>query len=63
MGSSFDGCGIPVHCDLDRVLVPQSVEIVLQAGILKVFGRLVLRGLILQVVALLEFSLEVPARS
>ena len=39
----------------DGVLVPHSVEIVLQARFLKVFGRVVLRGLILQIVALLEF--------
>ena len=36
-------------------LVPHPVEIILQALILKVFGRAVLHGLILQVVALLEF--------
>ena len=58
MGSSFDGGGIPERCNLDRVLVPHSVEIVLQARILKVFGRVVLRGLILQVVALLEFLVD-----
>ena len=40
------------------MLVPHSVEIVLQAHILKVFGRVVLRGQILQVVALLEFLVE-----
>ena len=38
---SFDGGGIPARCDLDRVLVPHSVEIVVQARILKVFGRVV----------------------
>ena len=41
--------------DLHRVLVPKSVETVLQANILEVFGRGVLCGLILQVVVLLKF--------
>ena len=44
-----------MRCNLDGVLVPHPVEIVLQARSLKVFGRVILRGLILPVVALLEF--------